>query len=315
MKIDYCLILAAGFGTRMGDIGQRLPKVLWPIFEKNLLHLQILYAKKLGIKKIFINLHHQRDLIKSFLDSLQDETIIVLEEDPVIFDIGGGIHNLAHHQSVNYHGKLLILNSDQFLLFSKEQFELGIKQSSIHGSCLFAINVSKSGKYNQTVIDQEGFLEKIINEKLVVDENFWTYSGISIIDLSSLDRSNGPSKFFETIAPYQKKKIPNVKLTKISYWDFGTLPRYYSSMFQIVAQTHKNEKDDFINFLIESKALIPSKIGQDSYFSENEGIINLTSQRINAARGSIILKSNKNDFPLNKRLVVYNEIIVDMDSK
>jgi mannose-1-phosphate guanylyltransferase len=315
MKIDYCLILAAGFGTRMGDIGQKLPKVLWPIFEKNLLHLQILYAKKLGIKKIFINLHHQRDLIKSFIESLNDETIIVLEEDPEILDIGGGIHNLAHHSSVNYQGKVLILNSDQFLLFSQEQFEVGFNLASVYGACLFAINVSKSGKYNQTVLDNNDFLQKIIPEKLVVDENFWTYSGISIIDLSFLERSTGPSKFFESVAPYQKKKIPNVKLTEISYWDFGTLPRYYSSMFKIISKTHKNELDSFINFLIETKAMNPSKIGPDSYFSKIKGVINLSSHEINAAKGSIILATNKTELSSNQRLVVYNEIIVDMDAK
>ena len=37
MKVDYGLILAAGFGTRMGDEGRRLPKPLWPIFEENLI--------------------------------------------------------------------------------------------------------------------------------------------------------------------------------------------------------------------------------------------------------------------------------------
>ena len=55
MKIDYCLILAAGFGSRMGEIGKILPKVLWHIFEKSLLELEIEYARSLGIKKIFIN--------------------------------------------------------------------------------------------------------------------------------------------------------------------------------------------------------------------------------------------------------------------
>jgi len=41
MQIDYCLILAAGFGTRMGKIGKKLPKVHGPDFEKSLLELQV----------------------------------------------------------------------------------------------------------------------------------------------------------------------------------------------------------------------------------------------------------------------------------
>ena len=91
MQIDYCLILSAGFGTRMGEIGKSLPKVLWPVFEKSLLELQVEYVKTLGIPKIFINLHHQKELI---LESVRnkavfDEVIFLTEEE--ILDIGGGI--------------------------------------------------------------------------------------------------------------------------------------------------------------------------------------------------------------------------------
>ena len=51
------LILAAGKGTRMGEIGKVLPKVLWPIYERSLLELQVQYAKSLGIKDIYIKNH------------------------------------------------------------------------------------------------------------------------------------------------------------------------------------------------------------------------------------------------------------------
>ena len=66
MQIDYCLILAAGFGTRMGAIGQKLPKVLWPVFERSLLELQVGYARSLGIQKIYINLHYMGEEIDIF---------------------------------------------------------------------------------------------------------------------------------------------------------------------------------------------------------------------------------------------------------
>jgi NDP-sugar pyrophosphorylase family protein len=312
MKIDYCLILAAGFGTRMGVIGQKLPKVLWPIFEKNLLHLQILYAKKLGIKKIFINLHHQKDQIKTFLTSLNDESVILLEEDPEILDIGGGVHNLARHPAVNYQGNLLILNSDQFLLFSKDQFEQGVDLASRYGACLFAISVHKSGKYNQTIIDQDGFLEKIVPEKNVVEENFWTYSGISIVELGSLEKSSGASKFFETVAPFQKRKVPNVKLTQISYWDFGTLQRYHASMFDILNRLEKNTADDFIEFLIAIDGLKLSKVKKNSYFSDHEGVINLSAQKISASNGSIILSKTTLNLPADKSVVVFEEVLVEL---
>ena len=47
MKVNKALILSAGFGTRMGEIGKTLPKILWPIFDKSLLELQVLYLKEM----------------------------------------------------------------------------------------------------------------------------------------------------------------------------------------------------------------------------------------------------------------------------
>ena len=44
MIVENALILAAGAGTRMGEIGKVLPKVLWPVFECSLLELEVLYA-------------------------------------------------------------------------------------------------------------------------------------------------------------------------------------------------------------------------------------------------------------------------------
>ena len=39
MLPERVLILAAGLGTRMGPLGEVLPKVLWPVFELSLIHI------------------------------------------------------------------------------------------------------------------------------------------------------------------------------------------------------------------------------------------------------------------------------------
>ena len=44
MQLDFAYILAAGKGTRMGEIGKVVPKPLWPIYEKSLLELQVAWC-------------------------------------------------------------------------------------------------------------------------------------------------------------------------------------------------------------------------------------------------------------------------------
>ena len=112
MPIDHALILAAGFGTRMGEIGKILPKVVWPLFEQSILEVQLRYAKKIGCKNIFINLHHQSDQIyRLYSKHPLFKDVNWLFEEPIL-DIGGAIHNLARQNTVGYKGNLLVLNSD-----------------------------------------------------------------------------------------------------------------------------------------------------------------------------------------------------------
>ncbi len=39
MQINQALLLCAGLGTRMGNIGKHIPKPLWPIFEKKFIRV------------------------------------------------------------------------------------------------------------------------------------------------------------------------------------------------------------------------------------------------------------------------------------
>lgn len=264
MKIDYCLILAAGFGTRMGEIGKILPKVLWPIFEKSLLELEIRYARSIGIKKIFINLHHQSSIIQSFIHSIPHDDITILFE-PEILDIGGAVHNLAAQEGVNYNGNLLILNSDQFLFFDESYFKQALTKIEKHAACLFMAEVNKSGNHNQVTLkhDLHGtFFEKIVNSVNITDEKFWTYSGNSLINLNKLSPIQGKTNFYQTVAKYESEKVPVIKLEKLSYWDFGTLPRYLESLQKIISRVDCH--DAFIDFLIKQGALDIKKLDQES---------------------------------------------------
>jgi hypothetical protein len=117
MRIDYCLILSAGFGTRMRSIGTKLPKPIWPIFEKSILELQIDYARMLGAKKVYVNLHfNHNQILNHFHNKEEYEDVHFLIEEEIL-DIGGGIHNLASQPEVNYKGRLMALNGDQFVFF------------------------------------------------------------------------------------------------------------------------------------------------------------------------------------------------------
>ncbi len=293
MQIEQCLILAAGFGTRMGVIGQKLPKVLWPVFEKSLLELQVAYARSLGIPKIFINLHYMGVEIENFCKSRPDfEGVEFLWERPEILDIGGAIHNLAAQPQVNYKGKLLVLNADQFFYLSKDELQTYLTPHAKAPGILFTYMVNSSSGYNALKVDERRLVKAITqNKDLKRDEKIETYTGISLIDLAQLNPVKGKSAFFESVCPFTTKEIPAILLDKIDYWDFGTLKRFWETSFQILATYRSQSTHPFLRFLVANKALKTWKINLTklSYHADSPLVINLGPDKETAELNPCIL--------------------------
>lgn len=281
MQIDHCIILAAGFGSRMGKIGEKLPKVLWPVFEKSLLELQVGYARSLGAKKIYINLHYMADEIKNFCDGKSVfEDVIFLHEKPGILDIGGAVHNLASRKDVNYSGKLLILNADQFFYLKKEELEKYLKPFSDSSGVLFSYWVDTDLGYNALEMNENREVVAIKkNKDLTPGSRVETYTGISYVDLTKLKPVKGVSSFFDSVCPFKERAIPAILLENIDYWDFGTLKRYWETSFRILETYAKNSNHPFLRFLVAERAMKTWKIDLQkfSYNAKSPHVINLAA--------------------------------------
>jgi len=62
-------LLAAGEGTRLGQLTRTIPKCLVPIKGKPLLHYWLRLCERYGISDLLINLHHLPHLLEQFLGS------------------------------------------------------------------------------------------------------------------------------------------------------------------------------------------------------------------------------------------------------
>lgn len=115
-------ILAAGLGTRLKPITDRIPKALLPIGGKTLLEWQVEKLKAAGITDITINIHHLADQIVDFCHEHDDFgcTIQFSDEREALLETGGGLKKaqalLTHHHSnfqiQNSNEPILVLNVD-----------------------------------------------------------------------------------------------------------------------------------------------------------------------------------------------------------
>lgn len=262
MKIDNCLILSAGFGTRMGAIGKKLPKVLWPIFEKSLLQLQIDYAMYLGCKNIFINTHFGNQKVMDHLKEVDYLKHVTVLHETEILGAGGAIHNVAQLPEVDYKGNLLTLNGDQFYFLEKQQFYNEIQKFEDCTNILFGLKVGAATGYGQVIIEND-LMKEIVKEDQI--NPYYTYSGVGVTNLALLNRVGGISRFFDTVADYKSKKVKVITSLDVEYWDFGTIQRYFNSMFSLVDKLTDNNSSQFIHFLINQDAVDIQKIYESSY--------------------------------------------------
>lgn len=298
MQIDHCLILAAGFGTRMGQIGQKLPKVLWPVFEKSLLELQVAYARSLGANNIYINLHYMGEEIENFCNNKSAfENVTFLWEKPEILDIGGAVHNLAARSDVKYCGKLLILNADQFFYISKTDMEKYLAPFEKSPAVLFSYWVNSSLGYNALELDANRSMKGITkNKDLPQNAKVETYTGISYVDLAQLKPVSGVSSFFDSVCTYKTKEVPAILLENVDYWDFGTLKRFWETSFRILETYRVNSNHPFLRFLVNERALKTWKIDLQkiSYHAKATRVINLTDDLLDQELNPTILLASSN---------------------
>jgi NDP-sugar pyrophosphorylase family protein len=312
MRIDHCLILAAGFGTRMGAIGQKLPKVLWPVFERSLLELQVAYAKSLGIEKIYINLHYMGEQIEEFCKTRSAfEGVTFLWEKPEILDIGGAIHNLASLPNVKYKGKLLVLNADQFFYIKKEDLFKILTPFEKSAGVLFTYWVNTSLGYNALEIDGNRLVKSIVkNKDLPRNHTIETYTGISYIDLAQLTKTPGVSSFFDSVCPFTKKDIPAILLENVDYWDFGTVQRYRETCFNILQTYRVKSTHPFLRFLVQERALKTWKIDLQtlSYHAKSPKVVNLNPDIEIKDLGETIILAGQNAVKKDSPTIWWNEL-------
>ena len=112
------LVLAGGFGTRLQSVVSGIPKALAPVGEVPFLRLQIEHWKNQGINSFVFLLHHEAELIISFLQKEQQAGILadcelrwLVEGAPM--DTGGAVAHAVKQLQLT--GNFLVTNADTWL--------------------------------------------------------------------------------------------------------------------------------------------------------------------------------------------------------
>jgi dTDP-glucose pyrophosphorylase len=104
------LVMAGGFGRRLGDLTRETPKPLLPVRGRAILDHVLESLESAGIRRIFVSTHYLADQIESFVEKRDNIAKIGLVHEHEPLGTAGAISLLpAEHREA---GDLLVLNGD-----------------------------------------------------------------------------------------------------------------------------------------------------------------------------------------------------------
>ena len=90
------MILAAGLGTRLGQLGESAPKCMMPVAGRPLLEHTVAWLRRYGVDDLVINLHHLPGVVVShFGDGSRWGVRITYSLEPRLLGTAGGVRRVA----------------------------------------------------------------------------------------------------------------------------------------------------------------------------------------------------------------------------
>jgi len=110
------MVLAAGLGTRLRPLTERVPKPLLPVAGRPLLGRVIERLRAAGVEEIAVNTHHLAGEVEAFVRSLPDAEGLRVFHEPEILGTGGALANartfLAASESFLLHNSDVVTDAD-----------------------------------------------------------------------------------------------------------------------------------------------------------------------------------------------------------
>ena len=105
------LILAAGMGKRLGEVGKLYPKSILPILNIPQIYYSLELLERLGVTEVIINTHHHCDMVIEAVNRSKFKgTISFSDESHMLMGSGGGIKKVEPFFSGE--SSFIVINSD-----------------------------------------------------------------------------------------------------------------------------------------------------------------------------------------------------------
>ncbi|MBQ2113254.1 MAG: NTP transferase domain-containing protein [Bacteroidales bacterium] len=124
-----CLVFAAGLGTRLKPLTDRMPKALVPVGGRPLIEHVTRKLKKAGIEEAVTNVHHFADMIEEWAEHQDIMPMRISDERHLLLETGGGV--LHARPFLEGCGRFIVHNVDILSDLDIAWFESCVKEDAV----------------------------------------------------------------------------------------------------------------------------------------------------------------------------------------
>ena len=200
------MILAAGFGKRLGHLTQSTTKPLIKVKGQPLIKYHLSKLLAADFSQIVINTHYLSDEIINYVENeFNNDPRIIFSIEKEILGTGGGIKKALHHFG---NDDFLVLNSDIYSDLDYKYFK------SFTSPTLFAVETKNQGDFN------------IKNSKVCLETTKnYTWMGFSVVNAEVFNHV-AHLKFHywdDCLKRHASSNNLYAEIPKINWYDVGTI--------------------------------------------------------------------------------------------
>ncbi len=174
------LLLAAGFGTRLGALSDELPKPLLPVADWPLLRYNLALCAGHGVREVAVNLHHRGELIVAELEGRSGPVAITWSREEAILGTGGGIKKMAEWLTDGGREPFLVVNGKVVIDVDLQRLA-EVHRASGALATMVVREVPDAERWGEIGVDEGGRVIRILGDGVGVAARRTMFTGVHVL--------------------------------------------------------------------------------------------------------------------------------------
>ncbi len=224
------MLFAAGLGTRLRPLTDKLPKCLVPVNGRPMIDYPLMLLCYYGIREIVVNVHHHAERVEEHLgDGSRFGVDIVYSREPVLLDTGGGVLGAKRFLDQD---TFVIVNSDVLIDLRLDEV-LRFHRDRAPVATLVLRKDPLADEYGAIWTDSEGTIRKLLQHETPGATpsplEQYMFTGVHVVEPRIFRYMEGPEPFSITRTTYPRMLAGSERLCGFPFdgdWqDMGTPER------------------------------------------------------------------------------------------